>query len=142
MSKRSLVQNSGCTWKQYKHSKRGNLLTTSPRPELIPGEWIYICCECLIEPRNGIVLEITYKCECCGNSNLRFIHILAHMNNRDQQIQVGIECARRLVAPEARKIPQLAEIETKRKERWRRDVYSKPGSCFTTISDLEKRGKL
>jgi hypothetical protein len=60
----------------------------------------------------------------------------------EQQIQVGIECAALLVSPDDSHIPRLAENEVRRKERWRREVYHKPGRCTTTVEDLENRGKL
>ena len=72
-----------------------------------------------------------------GNKNLRFLHVLRHVETR-KEITVGIECARRLVFPEERELPQLAENETARKERWRLR-YKNYGLCVTTYEDL--RGK-
>jgi len=63
---------------------------------------------------------------------------LEHVEDK-RQMQVGIECARILMDSD---VPRLAENETKRKERWRREVYLKPGRCWTTIEDLKDEGKL
>lgn len=101
------------------------------------GQWEYIGCHCLVDfGSRGVIF--TYECEACSNHNLRFIHTLEQEGGR--QIQVGIECARALM--EGSDIPALAENETKRKERWRREKYRTPGRCSTTIDDLIERGKL
>ena len=84
-------------------------------------------------------MSFTYECTACGNTNLRFIHTLENQEDK-RQIAVGIECARILL--EGSEIPALAENETKRKERWRREKYRTPGRCSTTIDDLFERGKL
>lgn len=105
--------------------------------ELTPGQWEYICCSCVVKMGRSRVF-ITYQCQFCGNTNLRFIHTLEHSENK-RQISVGLECARVLM--DGSEIPRLAENETKRKERWRIH-YRKPGTCVTGIEDLIKRGKL
>jgi hypothetical protein len=106
------------------------------------GRWAYLLCECFVQIDGGGVRAIfSYECAACGNTNLRFIHTLENMDT-EQQIQVGIECAALLVGPDECHIPRLAENETKRKERWRREVYRKPGRCTTAIDDLENRGLL
>jgi len=105
--------------------------------ELIPGQWNYICCRCIVKiGRAGV--SISYECDACGNTNLRFIHVLEHLESK-KQIGVGIECAGVLMNDS--KIPALAENETKRKESWRQR-YRKPGRCSTDIEDLKNRGKL
>jgi hypothetical protein len=87
----------------------------------------------------GVIATITRWCDACGNTNLRFIHTLQSTKD-GKLIGVGIECARLLM--EGSEIPVLAENETKRKERWRREVYFRPGRCVTTFEDLIERGKL
>ena len=104
------------------------------------GKWIYVCCYCMVKIHTGSGVSTTGpECELCHNTNLRFVHVLEH---EGRQIQVGIDCARTLVDPSDSTIPRLAENETKRKERWRREKYRTPGRCVTTIGDLENRGKL
>jgi hypothetical protein len=106
------------------------------------GRWAYFSCECFVQVDGGGVQAIfSYECAACGNTNLRFIHTLEHMDI-GEQIAVGIECASLLVSPDDCDLPRLAENETKRKERWRREKYNKPGRCVTTVEDLENRGKL
>jgi hypothetical protein len=105
--------------------------------DLIPGQWAYIVCHCIVKiGRSGV--SFTYECDACGNTNLRFIHTLEPLEDK-RQIAVGIECARFLM--NGSEMPALAENETKRKESWRRR-YRTPGRCSTDIVDLEKRGKL
>ncbi len=103
------------------------------------GAWAYLDCHCLVEIRGSGVSGITYQCEACGTTSLRFVHTLENLTDA-RQIQVGIECARVLMG--GSEIPRLAENETKRKERWRRDTFRRPGRCVTTIDDLIERGKL
>jgi hypothetical protein len=112
-------------------------------PELAAtaGQWVYVCCHCMVIIGSGIITGITYECGACHNTNLRFIHTLEHEDD-GRQIQVGIECARALLSSGDWEIPALAENETKRKERWRREVYRKPGRCTTTVENLMERGKL
>jgi hypothetical protein len=113
---------------------------TRIRPEFAHtlGQWEYIRCECLVKmPTRGGVF-FTYQCEACGNTNLRFIHTLEHPETK-QSISAGLECAS--VLADDYDVPQLAENETKRKERWRRH-YRTPGRCQTTIGDLIEKGKL
>jgi hypothetical protein len=109
------------------------------REKFTPGEWRYLSCECLITIGQNILVLITYECQQCGNTNLRFIHTLEHLEDK-RQIRVGIECAGDLI--EDYELPRLAENETKRKERWRREKYRTPGRCVTTIDNLIERGKL
>jgi hypothetical protein len=105
------------------------------------GQWEYICCYCIVEINTGSGVSTSGpECAACNNTNLRFIHVLEHMEDR-RQICVGIGCARTLVDPSDSEIPSLAENETKRKERWRIH-YHTPGRCMTTVQDLIKRGKL
>jgi hypothetical protein len=92
-------------------------------------------------PGGGLRAVFGYECAACGNTNLRFIHSLENIDT-GQEIQVGIECAVLLVGSDDSHIPRLGENETKRKERWRREKYNKPGRCTTTIDDLIDRGKL
>ena len=106
---------------------------------LVPGQWEYLSCYCLVRIACGLVVDITHECAACGSTNLRFFHTLENVDDH-RQIEVGIECARALI--EDWEIPALAENETKRKERWRREVYRTPGRCVTTIDDLIERGKL
>jgi hypothetical protein len=115
---------------------------TRLRPELAAtvGRWAHICCHCIVT-MGHVGVTISRECDACSNTNLRFIHTLENTDT-EQQIQVSIECAALLVGPDESHIPRLAENETKRKERWRRDVYRKPGPCITTVEDLENRGKL
>jgi hypothetical protein len=116
---------------------------TRVTPELAAtaGEWVYICCYCMVEIHTGTgVITSGPECMMCHNANLRFVHVLEHEGD-GRQIEVGIECARNLVDPYDREIPRLAENETKRKEGWRIH-YNNPGRCVTTVCDLEKRGKL
>jgi hypothetical protein len=110
------------------------------RQDLIPSQWEYLCCHCIVkfDRPSGVTCSFTYECAVCGNTNLRFIHTLEHREDK-RQIEVGIECARALM--NGSEIPALAENETKRKESWRRR-YRTPGRCSTDIVDLEKRGKL
>jgi hypothetical protein len=112
---------------------------TRVKPDLAAtaGQWDYVCCHCLVRWGTGGV-SFTYKCGACGNTNLRYIHTLEHVED-GRQINAGIECARVLM--EDYEVPSLAENETKRKERWR-IKYRKPGRCSTTIDDLLNRGKL
>ncbi len=114
---------------------------TRVKPELAltAGQWEYIDCHCIVRFSGGGGVTITYECAACGNTNLRFIHALEHLENK-RQIAVGVECARMLM--EGSEIPVLAENETKRKERWRREKYHTPGRCSTTLDDLIERGKL
>jgi hypothetical protein len=113
----------------------------SPELAATAGQWTYVCCQCLVKTGRGSGgVFFTYECAACGNTNLRFIHTLE--NDEDgRQLWVGIECARTLLDPSDSEIPTLAENETKRKEGWRVH-YGKPGPCYTTIEDLENRGKL
>lgn len=108
------------------------------REPLIPGQWDYICCHCIVKTGRSGGVSVSYECDACGNTNLRFIHTLEHTED-GRQISVGIECARFLM--NGSEIPALAENETKRKESWRRK-YRTPGRCSTDIADLEKRGEL
>jgi len=107
---------------------------------LVPGQWEYVCCHCLVKTTSSLT-GLTYECAACGNTNLRFIHTLENVEDH-RQIDVGIECARVLVGLNDWEIPGLAENETKRKERWRREVYGTPGRCVTTVDDLIERGRL
>jgi hypothetical protein len=107
------------------------------KEEFIPGQWKYVCCHCIVNSGTHGV-DFTYSCTACDNTNLRFIHTLEHRED-GRQIEVGIECARKLMNRSS--VPRLAENETKRKERWR-VKYRNPGRCISTIADLEDRGKL
>ena len=102
-----------------------------------PGQWLYARCYCNVTEGVWDWTYYGYKCSACGNKNLRFLHVLRHVETR-KEITVGIECARRLVFPEERELPQLAENETARKERWRLR-YKNYGLCVTTYEEL--RGK-
>ena len=105
------------------------------------GDWLYVSCHTLVKfPNCGGVTVTGPECGACGNTNLRFIHTLEHEETK-RQISVGIECARTLLGISDWEIPGLAENETKRKERWRRE-FRRPGRCVTTVDDLEEKGKL
>jgi hypothetical protein len=103
------------------------------------GRWEYVACHCLVKIGTSGVRDFAYQCDACRNTNLRFIHTLESVKDH-AQIQVGVECARLLM--EGSEVPVLAENETKRKERWRREKYRTPGRCITTIDDLIERGKI
>ena len=112
-------------------------------PELAAtaGQWVYLCCYCIVRIETGFgVTTSGPECALCRNTNLRFVHILEHMEDA-RQIEVGIECARTLVDPLLSEVPRLAENETRRKEGWRIH-YRNPGRCVTTLRDLEEWGKL
>src|SRR6266536_2799014 len=104
--------------------------------DLVPGQWDYVCCYCIVKNDRGSGVSITHECTACGNANLRFLHVLEHLENK-RQIQGGIECARALMNDS--EIPTLAESETKRKKSWR-PRYRKLGRCSTTVEDLQNRG--
>ena len=127
----------------FGHAGREKKFSAMSETELIAtaGQWFYVCCYCMVHIDTGSGVTSTGpNCVVCHNTNLRFVHVLEHVDE-DRQIQVGIECARRLVDPSDWETPRLAENETKRKERWRIH-YKNPGRCVTTVEDLEKRGKL
>src|SRR5690242_20020080 len=109
-----------------------------PELEKTIGDWSYVRCEVWVHTGKGVSVDITKECQACGNTNLRFEHILEHEEDK-RVISVGIECAGDLL--EDWEIPRLAENETRRKERWRIH-YSRPGLCFTTYADLEEKGKV
>jgi hypothetical protein len=106
------------------------------------GRWAYICCECIVKIHTGggVTCSAVPECMACGNTNMRYEHTLENMDD-GRQIQVGIDCARALVASEDADLPRLAENETKRKERWR-VRYRNAGRCVTSVLHLEERGKL
>jgi len=107
------------------------------------GQWFYVCCFCTVAiyTGSGVSSSAEPECDFCHNTNSRFVHVLEHEES-GKQIQLGIDCARKLVDPSDSEIPTLAENETKRKERWRREKYHTPGRCVTTMDDLKRRGKL
>lgn len=117
------------------------LLTSRIKPELqaTAGKWEYIGCHCIVS-LGAVGVSFTYECAACDNHNLRFIHTLENIEDK-RLIFVGIECARALLDASDWEIPQLAENEVKRKERWRIH-YKKPGRCSVTVDDLIERGKL
>jgi len=104
------------------------------------GQWDYVFCYTLIKlpSSGGVHVSCKPECDACGNTNLRFVHILEHVET-GRLIDVGIECA--CVLLEDDDLPRLAENEVKRKERWR-IFYRKPGRCVVGLAELEKRGKL
>jgi len=102
------------------------------------GQWEYVCCWCVVSLRRTGGVYVEYECSACGNTNLRFMHVLEHTDTQ-RQIIVGRDCADALMG--GSEIPNLAETETKRKESWRVH-YRRPGRCSTDIQDLENRGKL
>jgi hypothetical protein len=114
------------------------------RPEIATtiGRWSYVWCECHVHVATGSGVRSSattfYCCDACSNFNLRFIHVLEHVETK-KQISVGIECARVLL--EDWDLPRLAENEVKRKERWRQH-YRTPGRCTADFADLEARGKI
>lgn len=111
----------------------------SPELEATVGDWVYISCHCIVNLGSG--LTWSKDCVACRKTNLRYIHTLAHIDDDERIVQVGIDCARVLMGPDEAKIPRLAENETKRKESWRIH-YRRPGRCVTTVKDLKERGKL
>jgi hypothetical protein len=102
------------------------------------GNWTYVRCEVWVHTGTSLSVSITKQCEACGTTNIRFMHILEHEEDK-RVICVGIECAGDLL--EDWELPRLAENETKRKERWRIH-YGNPGRCFTTYADLEAKGRV
>src|ERR1051326_1160569 len=115
-----------------KYFARGDsfaMSTIGPATDLINGDWRYRCCSCFVKISSQQV-EITYQCRCCGNTNLRFIHTLENVMD-GTQIVVGIDCAIRLL--NGCDIPQIAENEVRRKERWRREKYKTPGRCSVEL---------
>jgi hypothetical protein len=87
-------------------------------------------------------------CMLC-NAPMRFGHVVTYPKELkrfpgivENQLSVGVECAIKLIPSDQADIPRLAENETARKERWRRDVFGTPGICKTTIDDLIEKGKL
>ena len=110
----------------------------SPDLEMTAGQWLYICCHCIVKLGHGTTWS--RECDACHNTNLRFMHTLENKEDK-RMIEVGIECARLLVDDTDREVPRLAENETKRKEGWR-IFHRNPGRCVTTIDDLIEKGKL
>jgi hypothetical protein len=109
-------------------------------PEMVAtvGQWIYRGCETFIHIGTpAIPVHISWECAACGNTNLRFNHVLEHRQDK-RQILVGICCATTLM--EESDIPYLCETEVKRKKHWRIH-YNKPGRCHADQADLEARGK-
>ena len=113
-----------------------------PEMEATVSQWSYVWCECHVHIATGwgVTSSATtfYCCDACGNTNLRFIHVLEHVGTK-KQIFVGIECAGVLL--DDWELPRLAENEVKRKERWRQH-YRRPGRCSADVKDLEARGKI
>ena len=112
------------------------------KPELAVtiGQWVYVWCQTYIQfpSHSGVQAFFSYECAACGNTNLRFEHILEHKTT-GRQIVVGLDCACALLDDD--ELPRLAENEVKRKERWR-IFYKKRGRCIADREDLEKRGVL
>lgn len=109
------------------------------------GGWIYHWCETEVGSRTD---DARHACMLCS-TRMRFGHVVSYPKEQkrfpgivENQLSVGIECAVKLLPPDQADIPRLAEQETARKERWRRDVYGTPGICKTTIDDLIDKGKL
>jgi len=109
-----------------------------PEMEATVGQWEYIHCSCMIEGPG--FADFPVKCQACGFPTVRYTHTLKNQNS-GRELYVGVDCATILVGG-FDDIPTLAENETKRKERWRRDRFDRPGVCKTTIDDLIERGKL
>lgn len=111
------------------------------------GHWTFFECGTWV----GSVIEAgigwNLFCDRCGKA-MRFTHTLCGPNGVAKPrgcpstIHVGVDCAALLVVPDERHIPLLAEQETARKERWRRDRYNSPGVCKTTLDNLRERGKI
>lgn len=108
------------------------------------GKWEYKLCRTSV----GSAVTGEKRCDLC-NAPMRFTHTV-YLPRELGRVQgacynnlfVGVDCAARLIAPEDADLPRLAENETARKERWRRDVFGTPGSCKTTVDDLIEKGKL
>jgi len=124
--------------KDFTRADSSAMSTTGPATDLLNSDWRYLCCSCFVKISSQRV-EITYQCRCCGNTNLRFIHTLENVTD-GIQIEVGIECATRLLND--CEIPRIAENEVKRKERWRREKYKTPGRCSVDVEELKRKGKL
>ena len=108
------------------------------------GGWVYSRCETIVGSRT----DEGRRCMLC-HTRVRFSHVVTYPKEIrrfpgivENQLGVGIECAVKLLPPDQADIPRLAENETARKERWRRDVFGTPGTCKTTIDDLIEKGKL
>lgn len=109
------------------------------------GGWTYHHCETEVGSR----IDDSYRACMLCSTRVRFSHVVSYPKEIkrfpgivENQLGVGIECAVKLIHPDQADIPRLAEQETARKERWRRDVYGTPGICKTTIEDLIEKGKL
>ncbi|MGO9335941.1 MAG: hypothetical protein ACLPY1_00375 [Terracidiphilus sp.] len=108
------------------------------------GGWVYQRCETTVGSRTGE----GRRCMLC-NAPMRFGHTVTYPKELrrfpgifENQLSVGVDCAVKLIPPDEAGIPRLAENETARKERWRRDVFGTPGTCKTTVDDLIEKGKL
>ena len=108
------------------------------------GGWMYLRCMTVLGSRT----DDGGRCMLC-NAPMRFGHEVTYPKEMwrfpgivENQLRVGVDCAVKLISPDQADIPRLAENETARKERWRRDVFGTPGLCKTTIDDLVERGKL
>jgi hypothetical protein len=136
-------------WRRFaRTSERADSMIhgTRIKPEIAgtEGKWEYKMCQTNV----GSTVTGEKRCDLC-NAPMRFTHTVflpreirripsACYNN----IFVGVDCAARLIVPEDATIPRLAENETARKERWRRDVFGVPGTCKTTVDNLIEKGKL
>ena len=69
----------------------------SPEFEATAGDWVYISCHTIVNLGGG--LTWSKECDACRNTNLRYIHTLAHIDDDERIVQVGIECARVLMGP-------------------------------------------
>jgi hypothetical protein len=108
------------------------------------GGWVYQRCKTVVGSRT----DDGGRCMLC-NAPMRFGHEVTYPKELkrfpgivENQLSVGAECAAKLIPPDQADIPRLAENETARKERWRRDVFGTPGICKTTVDDLIEKGKL
>jgi hypothetical protein len=114
------------------------------------GDWLYVSCRVMVELKSTGGTTHTQDggvCQLCGNNNVKFIHTLEYLPDVDaeskdvRRVEVGLDCAQILVGREDAHIPQSAENETHRKRKWRVH-YRRPGTCTTTLDDLDTRGKL
>jgi hypothetical protein len=119
-------------------TKTGMGSRVRPDMEATAGQWIYFGCECHVRLSTSLKVVFNYRCAACGNTSLRFIHTLEHLETKEQ-IYVGIECAG--ILTDDFELPRAAEQEVKRKEGWRQH-YKRPGRCYVTVEELIAKGKI
>ena len=116
---------------------------TRVKPELAvtTGQWGYVRCHCLVKTRSGRGgVFFTYECAACGNTNLRYIHTLEH-NEDGRRIDVGVECARILLAPSDNKILGWPKTKLSGKSAGASTTASRAGA-LPQLRTWRDRGKL